>query len=1459
MKKHISFLRQFVLVFFFLSLVQTVYGVGGTVYWHNLSDGPGGTSPGVTQNVIDCDIDVIGVNALVDGIHVEARTQDIVITITNGDAVITGSGNRADLVPTNSARLYLFVNPGFSITFQLTSDLLFRGTTDHGHTLDLMVTVSGGGRVEFCIEGDNNVAFSAQGGSGGTKVFVAMQDNVTPKLRFKRLSPTMGNINNNIEVQVGMNSCISYIAETPVSTGMANETGCIAFNGTNQGTGCTILRIQDCSCFVIRGNWLEGATLNDDFLLDDINLAVPAGFQAQFVVENSAPDTLHSSLQVINQNSKCPNLLIDPFCDNAFTGTQYGFILGANAILQVNDLSYLDYIGASTNMLPVVTTPLSNLQPDIVDLIECGQATGPQDFIKERNCSAFFVDGDPNPNAQQAQISLLGTSAIYFRSAVDCEGNFVPSFTIDPGKETPGAGNIVFDVEGSLLVQGQQGQNSALNVLSLQVTKTGCPLFVELTDNPIFPQRTFARDADGEYLQYNKAAFLINNYMHIEYTSLLHTDAIHAVYQNNNLGISSLNTEPTYIGGETWKLCLPVGRPRPAISFNDSIFRVQTGVGITGVDLCVPNDPNNGNTSIFRFYNNGRAIDNAYGRVMILGTNIGAYSACGRLIDNAAHLDIFQKTAQQTITDQALLLEVGFNNTCITQGIVGDISGQCAVHEIYLNNATNISIGTDGDVGTATTGQQFDLITTPSLCVAGEFFSFNSAGGAWGLPGASGTTGEGGIFVDRNGTIKSPCRASFSAMVTRSRNGIIDLPKNQVFFTNRVGITVWKPNLTASSQRVLVPSGVCLSDFTMDWGALEKDYTTTNSFVPYELKCTPNPCDCPAVTAANLRALPIIEGEVNQFQVRRTRIGDQMHLQVTNGGIIDELTFLIGCNPAEAAVGFLVVEGEARVGIGSSQRNKDSNCANVVLGVNGLSICANGNAVIELNEDIIINNVCHILAGTSFGVTSTDTLTIFSEDTKELRVKSTGLLDLSQFNTPSKVLQFAGKAKLVFEPGSKLVLGGGVLIFTDETQLAFERVLNEDLLLGSEPVDLDPIRVKIVGRGNILMEEDSVCQILENQFVGIETDVICDNITSITWRLSEQATVEIGSQGRPGGALQVGNTLCQNGASIDLTIILDGLGTLWEINRQGFMGLGVGVANKVSQVPNQWLVNCLENVFTVSIDIRSGTFNHSQILTGDDIRASLLAVGPAQQYTLAFNPISAVILGGGNLVQITNCTNAVCNQRLKELDAQKVQPNIQDAVLKAQELIAQAEAMMEQAKAMMQKATITRGVSKIKNLKEARRIRKTSKSMKEEAYRITRNVIIPSIQPVVQDVAGVIDPNLQVSILSGRMLLIDTAKGAQPSSVSSQTYFDYLSTLPFDSQNSPRANIFRQEFTLSTVGYIVGSTIRRELIQTIRGVGGFNVADHDHSLRIGAIGINIDNAPPRALSSRIELRGTEGL
>jgi hypothetical protein len=1202
---------------------QQSYGMcgGTTVLWHNLSDTGcnGNVSEGITADVTDQNIDIIGVNALVDGINVAAITCDILITVTNGDAVLTGSGNRCDGVLTGSAQLYLFADTGRTITFQLENDLVFRGTQSGGAPLDLLVTVSGGGQVIFNLVDGSDVSFTSDGVGGGTFVAVFMDADADnqPDLVFQRGSDDDTDVN----VTVGAGSTLTYIAE---GNDPADEVGSIIFNGTNPltNTGLLILNVEDGGNVNIGGHLVATVALRE-ITLGDIDLTVVAGLSANFIVENDDTDNAVSILRVINDNSGCVNLRYDPFCTEDFdeTGTQTGFILGPAGFLSLGDITYIDYIGTTTN------TCCEFFLADDCDV--------PQLQTRLRNGSAFIVDGDSD-NLTTSTIQFNGASAIYFRSGVDKCGNVDDDFLVAFDLLSPCAGNIVFDVEGKLDVIGDPDGSGAINILSLEVTATGCPIFVERSETQ-FPARTFARDANGQYLRYNKGAMLVNNRVNFIDAAIVHTDENHLVFEQQNLGDSNLVSEPTYIGGDSYLFVCHLGEARPTIAFIGGQFRLHTSAALTGVDLLVPNSIDRDNISTFIFYNNGLCIDKGYGRNLILGTDPCFEETCITTTDQSAHLNVFQESEQADPTIDRLLLQVAPNTTCITEGIDTDITNQFAVQTIYLNAETNISVGVNGAVGVDIDGNTFALTVTSELFVDGSFFSFETQGGALGFPQSSGTTGQGGIFVDTNGVFRVLDNriANVATMVTKSRNGVIDLPINSVFFDSRVGIAQWQLNMADPAQRIIVAADEELSDYSLDWGAVEKQYCcsttfTTGCFLPFQFAITPSLCFVPLVTEANLTSLPEVRGSIQQLQILRSRIGDQVHLKVS-GGEVGELVFLVGFNSAEAPVGFLVVENEGVLGLGSAHRNVDSLEASIVLGVNGVILCANGNGTVELNEDIIINNICHIVTGTQ----DFASLLIRSDLPHKLTIKSTGVLDLSSFNTEDKEVVFGGQLTLIAEPGARIVLGGGVLRFTDQAEFLLEQV-TRTLPLGTQPSDLDDVRVRMTGNGTVIFEEDASMFIPQDAYFSIETLPTCTTETFITWLINDQASVQIGSAEVPGGAFQVGDADILNDGNIRFQLLIDGPGALFEINRQGFFGLGVGITDKQSAIPNNWLVGCLANVVSTTISVNQGTFQDNQIAIGDSSLASLFAIGNSGEHTFTFDNAAATILGGGNLIKV-NC------------------------------------------------------------------------------------------------------------------------------------------------------------------------------------------------------------------------------
>ena len=154
------------------------------------------------------------------------------------------------------------------------------------------------------------------------------------------------------------------------------------------------------------------------------------------------------------------------------------------------------------------------------------------------------------------------------------------------------------------------------------------------------------------------------------------------------------------------------------------------------------------NLSDFIFFYNGYALDNGTGRSMIFGTYIGSTACnCCSIINEDAHLDVMQLTGQSCSCSNVHELEftVQPNNNTIIYNVPSNITGQFGVNSIYLGHGSNISIGSPA--GSIPTNP-----SCPILLVNGNYFSFGTRGGYSNSPQLSNITGQGGIFVDCNGT-----------------------------------------------------------------------------------------------------------------------------------------------------------------------------------------------------------------------------------------------------------------------------------------------------------------------------------------------------------------------------------------------------------------------------------------------------------------------------------------------------------------------------------------------------------------------------------------------------------------------------------------------------------------------------------------------------------------------------------
>jgi hypothetical protein len=1262
------------------------------------------------------------------GIRIEAIHKDVTVTVTR-DVVLSGHW-------AGESDLYLVAAEGRTIHFEVDHNITLMGSSAITSD-DLLIIQSGPGTVEVAIEEGKTFELTSRDCSGGASYYVLMYGGVNapideycdeycnrprnccdeyasgglfnadeygeeyctpgngcnenslerPTLSFVSLENTGFSCAANRRVVIGPRSKMTFLSSRKV--GVGQDAGIIQFDPAVDGSARMVLEIQDKGAFIAAGHYTcqrDGGCITGC----DIKLGIAAGNEAIWRVVNGIGNFVGAGLLVLDKNETFSELLVDPFLNlgaredlnsfrGAFSGRRFGVILGANGILSIEANSYLDFVSLALNQLPCVA--LKN---------GCSLSK----LLKLRNASALIVDGNLNPDATDAQILFGQSSALFLRSGVGADGMVrdecdMDPFTVDASNITHGVGNIVFDVEGELNVIGSDpcGLSSKIELLSLEVFPIGGSIFVGSLETN-FPLRTFNTE-DNELLMYNCGAFLINNRMNLNNTVLDHTDECHNVCPNNDL-----RSEPTYIGGETFKL---LGSDiRPNIRFINAELQVHTNIALTGLDLVVPNFVDDlgvlrANLSDFLFFSNGSCVDNGTGRQMILGTRIGSTAAdgCSR-IDADAHLDIMEQddaviseiNPLDPNGDQTLDLRTAFNDDTINNMIV-DAEGT-SIHTIFLGGNSNISVGVNAD----STG--FNIDTHPWLRIAGNVFSFETRGGA-ATVSRSILTGKNAIFVDLNGkfSIEPGFIANICVMVIKSHNGIVDLPADQVFFCQGAGIATWDVNLANPDDQIIVGPDQSLSTFIFNWLLAKKDCP---NFMPFN--CCTMSCTCPVVTEANVTSLPTIQGEINDLQIQGTRIGDPAQFLI-DGGFVRELTFLPNGCSAEAPVAVIVLSNNGRIGLNSA----------TTLGLNGVTIIANGSGQVLVNEDLIINNVCAFVKGPNFA--SCDILQLYSAVPREIRLKSTGTLNLTSFDDVTDIVAFMGELRLVVEPGAKIITGAGTLRFGDNSQLLFEpaveaedfftaivhgahdatlpittvaaanthNILSSLTSFGQGLHNTDQFRVRIIGGGTIEIVDNAQGLIPFNAFVGIETiDTPTCTIptTDITLSLADNGTFAIGHFNyNEGGVLQIGNVEdLGEDHSVNFTLTLDGNDANFTIGSRGFLGLGVGIERFDGQpellrlrartcptnfVPNENIVNTLSNVEKITLNLFNGRFEHDRIFSGDDTNASLVAISgdagvefdlnfefpdenidPTLERTSEYN-----MAGGGNIVLVQAGTGGI--------------------------------------------------------------------------------------------------------------------------------------------------------------------------------------------------------------------------
>ncbi len=1274
-------------------------------------------------NVLDQDLFIKGDVLLPLGAtSIEAIHSDVTVTL-NQDVKISASW-------AGESQLYLKVAEGRTINFVMDYNITLVGSSQ-SHD-DLLVVQSGPGLVDVAIGAGKQFKITSEGTSGGVQMYVLMyggdsapcdeyctkeeyccdeycedeycalgngqneNSESRPVLLFRTLEGDEY-FDDNREVIIGPRSRLSFLSSRPVD--FAQDAALIEFDAVTMSDKRMVLKIEDTGAFTVAGHFTcqrNGGCIT----LANIDLSRPAGNEAIWSIFNSLGSDFSAGLLVLNENNTLFELLQDPTgllgardisteFIGQFDGNRLGAVIGADGLLWVRSNAYLDYVGLALNQKPITECMARTKRVNL---------TG---FLKERNPSALFIDGSHNPDAIAARFLLSNQSAVFFRSGIANDGTIrglddMDPFTVDANAHTKGIGNIVFDVEGRLEAFGLSddgGQSSKIELLSLEVVPSGGSLFVGSSETN-FPMRTFNMEDDA-LLAYNTGAFLINNSMNLYNTSLSHTDTNHHVFQDDDI-----NSEPTYVGGESFRLfggMDVIDAPmRPNISFFNSRFLLNTDVALTGVDLVVPDlvdeeEIVRKNNVDFVFYSNGACIDNGTGRQMVLGTRIGSFAADGcTRVDNDAHLDVIQLFdglgADFPITDtdnQVLHLTTAFNDDTI---IDEDIEDTDTIHTIFLGNTSNISIGSNVDIS------DFNITTNPWLVIQGNFFSFTTRGGLNGCPSTSNVTGQGGIFVDLNGklSIDPGFLAMFCVLVTRTRNGIVDLPPSQVIFCDDLGIVNGDTDLSTTEGQVLVGPGQEVGDLILDWQILQQDCPNFIPFLPV------GPC-CPEVMEENITSLPIIEGTVNNLIIRGSRLGNPASF-IVRGGTVRNITFAInnnGCCLDQCEN----ISGQAPVATIVLEDNGTVVLSDQMLGAIGIIIIANGSGRVDLAGDITLAAQCSFVKGPDF--VDGDVLTINADIAHEIILPASSRFDLRSFDVVTDLVQFTGEAQLAVEPGSSIITGLGTLSFANNSQIRFEAAPNVttffqaiphgnhnetlpplqvvpaanthnqyDFLtdFGADLHNTDNFRIKLMGEGVIELRDNAQAFLLQNAFVGVETtnDAFCPvETTNLELRLLNNAQFIIGELNlTEGGVLQIGNVEDQDVArgtrqtphSVSFTLTIDGDEADFFIGSQGFMGLGVGIERFDGIdpatgfiVPNENIVNTLFNVKTITFNFLQGRFEHDRIFRGDNPNASLFAINGDEpiRYNVNFATIDDGITtdfnlaGGGNMILTYSGTGGI--------------------------------------------------------------------------------------------------------------------------------------------------------------------------------------------------------------------------
>jgi hypothetical protein len=379
----------------------------------------------------------------------------------------------------------------------------------------------------------------------------------------------------------------------------------------------------------------------------------------------------------------------------------------------------------------------------------------------------------------------------------------------------------------------------------------------------------------------------------------------------------------------------------------------------------------------------------------------------------------------------------------------------------------------------------------------------------------------------------------------------------------------------------------------------------------------------------------------------------------------------------------LFLNNGGRIGLGTRDWNIHSAEAWSRLGLDHVTIFADGDGTVDVNSDLLVADKYPLIPTTNFGDgKEAHRIEFYSEDHRVIRIPAGSELDLSAFGSNGnnqEQISFAGKIKLVFEPGAILRLPDGrvvgeepedtgpIIYMNDEAKMIFEGTKDRSRDRYTSVAGAIPLRSKILGKGQIWLNKDAEIHVNGGALLGIESDSKT-LYTDITISIQRQGAMYIGTENLAGGAFQVGNTApvfegSQPG-KVSFTLRLEGPKALFHIDREGFVGFGAGtvnfggtmngtapLANNPVRNPdgspvisggnpvflpdedNAWQLLPLYDVENIEIKIIRGIFDHSNIFSGERKQASLMAIGPSEGYTMSIgSEDNAHVLGGGNVM-----------------------------------------------------------------------------------------------------------------------------------------------------------------------------------------------------------------------------------